>query len=240
MSDGASPSEIVMRPVDAGRPRRHPRPARTRLRPGRFARTAYRIREGTGAFSPFCRVCLIDGRLVAAVRFTPIVIGGKGGRCCSGRWPSTQPSPTGATAAALSQRRWRTRALPASPWSCWWAMSPTTANSASGASRPARSRCRARSTPTGCWRPNLTPGALQDFFRRGCRGSNVGLSAQPINPGTDRASGSCRRARGWSRAAPPGTDQLLDAAHVFDRLRRQLGPGARAARRSRVQPSKLS
>lgn len=45
--------------------------------PGRFARTAYRIREGTGAFSPFCRVCLIDGRLAAAVRFTPIVIGGK-------------------------------------------------------------------------------------------------------------------------------------------------------------------
>jgi len=40
-------------------------------------RTAYRIREGTGAFSPFCRVCLIDGRVVAAVRFTPIVIGGR-------------------------------------------------------------------------------------------------------------------------------------------------------------------
>jgi predicted N-acetyltransferase YhbS len=45
--------------------------------PGRFTRTAYRIREGTGEFSPFCRVCLIDGRLVAAVRFTPIVVGGK-------------------------------------------------------------------------------------------------------------------------------------------------------------------
>lgn len=45
--------------------------------PGRFARTAHRIREGTREFSPFCRVCLIDGRLVAAVRFTPIVIGGK-------------------------------------------------------------------------------------------------------------------------------------------------------------------
>jgi predicted N-acetyltransferase YhbS len=46
--------------------------------PGRFARTAYRIREGTGAFSPFCRVCRVDGHLVAALRFTPIVIGGKG------------------------------------------------------------------------------------------------------------------------------------------------------------------
>jgi|SRR5262245_4332639 len=48
--------------------------------PGRFARTAYRVREDAGgAFSPFCRVCLIDGRMVAAVRFTPVAIGGKEG-----------------------------------------------------------------------------------------------------------------------------------------------------------------
>jgi predicted N-acetyltransferase YhbS len=47
--------------------------------PGRFARTAYRLREGMAEFSPFCRVCRIDGRLVAAVRFSPILIGGKGG-----------------------------------------------------------------------------------------------------------------------------------------------------------------
>jgi predicted N-acetyltransferase YhbS len=48
--------------------------------PGRFARTAYRVREGAPqAFSPFCRVCLIDGRLAAAVRFTEVVIGGKVG-----------------------------------------------------------------------------------------------------------------------------------------------------------------
>lgn len=47
--------------------------------PGRFTRTAYRVREGTPEFSPFCRVCRIDGRLAAAVRFTPILIGGKGG-----------------------------------------------------------------------------------------------------------------------------------------------------------------
>jgi predicted N-acetyltransferase YhbS len=48
--------------------------------PGRFARTAYRVREGARrAFSPFCRVCLIDGRLVAAVRFTEVAIGGKKG-----------------------------------------------------------------------------------------------------------------------------------------------------------------
>lgn len=47
--------------------------------PGRFARTAYRVREGTGEVSPFCRVCLIGGEIVAAVRFTSVLIGGNGG-----------------------------------------------------------------------------------------------------------------------------------------------------------------
>jgi predicted N-acetyltransferase YhbS len=47
--------------------------------PGRFARAAYRVREGAAELSPFCRVCRIDGRLAAAVRFSPIRIGGKGG-----------------------------------------------------------------------------------------------------------------------------------------------------------------
>jgi predicted N-acetyltransferase YhbS len=47
--------------------------------PGRFVRTAYRVREGTDEFSPFCRVCRIDEQLVAALRFTPILIGGRDG-----------------------------------------------------------------------------------------------------------------------------------------------------------------
>jgi len=48
--------------------------------PGRFARTAYRVREAARqGFSPFCRVSRIDGRLVAAVRFTEVAIGGKEG-----------------------------------------------------------------------------------------------------------------------------------------------------------------
>lgn len=45
--------------------------------PGRFARTAYRVREEAPAgFSPFCRVSLLGDRLVAAVRFTEVSIGG--------------------------------------------------------------------------------------------------------------------------------------------------------------------
>lgn len=44
--------------------------------PGRFARTAYRVREGMPAVSRFCRVCVReDGVIIAAVRFTPIRIG---------------------------------------------------------------------------------------------------------------------------------------------------------------------
>jgi predicted N-acetyltransferase YhbS len=53
--------------------------ART-MGPGRFSRTAYRVREASGAdFSPFCRVSVLDGRLIAAVRLTPVRIGGKDG-----------------------------------------------------------------------------------------------------------------------------------------------------------------
>lgn len=47
--------------------------------PGRFARAAYRIREGLPEFSPLCRVALKDGKLAAALRMAPITIGGRGG-----------------------------------------------------------------------------------------------------------------------------------------------------------------
>jgi predicted N-acetyltransferase YhbS len=47
--------------------------------PGRFTRTAYRVREGTGLYTPHCRAATIDDKVVAALRFTPITIGGKGG-----------------------------------------------------------------------------------------------------------------------------------------------------------------
>ncbi len=46
--------------------------------PGRYARTAYRVRETTPLLTPHCRAAFLDGKLVAALRFTPIVIGGRG------------------------------------------------------------------------------------------------------------------------------------------------------------------
>lgn len=48
--------------------------------PGAYARTAYRVREcAPSRISPVCLVSRIDGDVVAAVRFTPITIGGRDG-----------------------------------------------------------------------------------------------------------------------------------------------------------------
>lgn len=43
--------------------------------PGRFARTAYRVREGKGAVSPFCRGAFAGDRLLAALRMSEVTIG---------------------------------------------------------------------------------------------------------------------------------------------------------------------
>ncbi|MEZ5924451.1 MAG: N-acetyltransferase [Hyphomicrobiaceae bacterium] len=46
--------------------------------PGRFARAAYRVREGVPLFSRHCRCASIGEEVVASLRMTPITIGGKG------------------------------------------------------------------------------------------------------------------------------------------------------------------
>lgn len=52
--------------------------------PGRLARSAYRVREGKGMMSRFCRVAHLDGILVASLRMTEILIGGEGGAALLG------------------------------------------------------------------------------------------------------------------------------------------------------------
>ncbi len=44
--------------------------------PGRFARTAYRVREGSPHVSPYCQLMEANGVLIAALRMTAISIGG--------------------------------------------------------------------------------------------------------------------------------------------------------------------
>ena len=71
--------EITVRPVTAAD---LPEVLRLNARtfgPGRFTRTAYRIREGTPAFSRFCLAARISGELVAAIRFTEVTVGGEPG-----------------------------------------------------------------------------------------------------------------------------------------------------------------
>ena len=47
--------------------------------PGRFTRSAYRVREGKGLSSRFCRLAELGGKLVAALRLTDITVGGASG-----------------------------------------------------------------------------------------------------------------------------------------------------------------
>lgn len=47
--------------------------------PGRFARTAYRVREGTSPISRFCLLSKVGDELVASIRFTEVTVGGKPG-----------------------------------------------------------------------------------------------------------------------------------------------------------------
>jgi predicted N-acetyltransferase YhbS len=46
--------------------------------PGALTRTAYRIREGLPFHSPYCRLAAHGPRLLAFIRFAPILIGGDG------------------------------------------------------------------------------------------------------------------------------------------------------------------
>lgn len=73
------PPEVIDRPLtDADLPLVAGLHARV-FGPGRFARSAYRVREGTAPVSPFCRGAFLGAKLVAALRMTEVKIGDKGG-----------------------------------------------------------------------------------------------------------------------------------------------------------------
>ena len=71
--------EITVEPID---PKDLPEVLALHARafgPGRFARTAYRVREGTAPISRFCLLAKVGGDIVASIRFTEVTIGGKPG-----------------------------------------------------------------------------------------------------------------------------------------------------------------
>ncbi len=43
--------------------------------PGRFARSAYRVREGVAPISPLCLAAIAGKRLIASIRFTEVTVG---------------------------------------------------------------------------------------------------------------------------------------------------------------------
>jgi predicted N-acetyltransferase YhbS len=52
--------------------------------PGRFARAAYRVREGTPKITRFCHVAEMGNRLIASLRMTDVTIGGTPGAALLG------------------------------------------------------------------------------------------------------------------------------------------------------------
>lgn len=72
------PAEIITRPLHATD---LPLVSRLHARvfgPGRFARSAYRLREGTAPVSRFCRGAFRGDEIIAALRMTEVTVGGKG------------------------------------------------------------------------------------------------------------------------------------------------------------------
>ena len=65
---------------------------------GRFAKTAYRLREGVEPERTLCFVAVENSTVLGSVRFWPIVVGAEK-HCCSVRSPS---SPISAGAALAS------------------------------------------------------------------------------------------------------------------------------------------
>jgi predicted N-acetyltransferase YhbS len=72
-------SQVIMRPVTAVDIAHIEALHDRAFGPGRYTRTAYRVREGLPPFSPLCRLAELDGRIVAAVRMAPILIGEQSG-----------------------------------------------------------------------------------------------------------------------------------------------------------------
>ena len=69
-------SNVVVRPVAAADLPRIKALHERAFGPGRYVRAAHRVREGLPDFSAVCLLAELDGQLTAAIRMTPVTIGG--------------------------------------------------------------------------------------------------------------------------------------------------------------------
>jgi GNAT superfamily N-acetyltransferase len=123
--------------------------------PGRYAKTAYRIREGGPHALALSFTARIGTLLVGSVRLTRIRIG-ETPALLLGPLTVEPPFRERGIGRALIARS-PTRAPRAIAWSCWSATSRITGGPASSACRRAAPPCPARSIRSGSWSPSSSP-----------------------------------------------------------------------------------
>ena len=105
--------------------------------PGRYARSAYRIREGRGHVLELSFTARIGTLLVGSVRLTPICIG-ETPALLLGPLTVEPPFRERGIGTALIERALKDAKAAGHAWWCWSATSRFTASPASSASRRAR------------------------------------------------------------------------------------------------------
>ena len=181
--------------------------------PGRYARSAYRIRETADPDPALSFVARVGTLLVGANAMTPIDIGGQ---------PALLLGPlivepvfrSQGIGEALVDRRWRRRRPRAGRSSSWSATNPITRAWGSSRSRPAASRC-----PAGRPRP---PALLRTRARRARGGEGRGAGRLSVSQELDLA-----QRRGFvphdRQAIPIGTRRGAEARkkrrHLLQRCR---------------------
>ena len=124
--------------------------------PGRFAKSAYRLRESRGHVLALSFTARIGSLLIGSVRLTPICIGDTPALLL-GPLTVEPPFRERGVGRALVERALKDAKAAGHRWWCWSATSRSTASPASSASRRARPRCRVRSIQRACWWPNSRP-----------------------------------------------------------------------------------
>ncbi len=105
--------------------------------PGRYARSAYRMREGRGHVLELSFTARIGSLLVGSVRLTPICIG-ETPALLLGPLTVEPPFRARGVGSALIERALKDAKAAGHHWWCWSATSRSTASPASSASRKAR------------------------------------------------------------------------------------------------------
>ena len=119
--------------------------------PGRFARAAFRLREGVPHDPRLSFVALTDERLIASVRLTPIRIGVRPALLLGPLVVKSAFKGRGAGKSTRPHGNGRGKRTAGHHSSSSSATSRTTVRSAFSGCSATRSRCRRRSTRTGFW-----------------------------------------------------------------------------------------